>query len=285
MIKRKQLQRVFFLTAVICTGYLTGQAQAIDKSILTNYPAAVVARVYDVASKINIDAAKQKLLADAFEEQDNIVVNLIKQKASSIAIDSIKQELQRRWYNILSAKQQYYYSTASRKENNQFKYPFSLFSLAIENRDSLKLSEALVDSIFLRIDTLKRTQDAFIKENPGKWFDSKPYQSENMNRFLSADQFSMLLTIKNTTKARSYAEKDWKEIETRGLDKNYNKDTVLKELTAFYIAKQSAFDQYEHDKLKQSSLVKYITSNKPKILNVLIHARRNPANNTLGENF
>jgi hypothetical protein len=283
MIKQKQ-----FIPVAICLLLLffsKAKAQVVDKKIFNEYSPAVVIRVYEVASKTNIEISKQKKLATAFEEQDDILFSLIKQNKPVKEIDSMRQVLQIQWLNILSAKQQYYYSSALKKEGYQFKYFFSLFSLAIQNKDSLKLTEVQADSLFFKIDTLKKMQDTFLKQNPGKWFDSKAFQSEHMNRLLTIEQFNKLLVIKNTSKAYSFAEKDWSEIEQRGLAKNYIKDSAIKELTNYYIAKQSAFDQYAHDKLKQSSLVKYITDNKPKVLNALMHLRRNPANNTLGENL
>lgn len=258
------------------------EAQIVSKAVIDEYSPAVVARVYDVVSKTDISDSIQKILAARFEDQDKELLRLIKENKPKKILDSIRMDLQEDWLNVLTAKQQYYYSIAVDKERSRTKYWFTQFSYAVQKNDTLKLSEALVDSMFLHIDVLNKMKNAFKKKNPGQWFESKAYESEVMTRLLTDGQYTKLLALKNTEKARSNALADWKDLELRNLTGRFNKEIELQRLTEYYVEKQNVFDRYAHNKIKQSTMIKYVYDNKPKILNVLAHARRNSKNNTQG---
>jgi len=266
----------------LCLLPVQTNAQAISKVVIDEYPPAIVTRVYDVVAKTDINDSTQKILAARFEEQDRELLKLIKENKPKKILDSIKMDLQEDWLNMLTAKQQYYYSIAVDKERSRTKYWFTQFSFALQVKDTIKLSEALADSMFLHIDVLNKMKNAFKRKNPGQWFESKAYESEVMTRLLTDEQYSKLLTLKNTEKAKSNALTDWNDLELRKLTGRFNKEIELQRLTEYYIEKQNVFDRYAHNKIKQSAMLKYVYDNKPKILNVLAHARRNPQNNTQG---
>lgn len=272
------LLSIFYL----CLLSLRMNAQIINKTVIDEYPPAVVARVYDVVAKTDISDSVQRILAARFEEQDRELLRLIKENKSKKILDSVKMDLQDDWLNILTAKQQYYYSIAVDKERSRTKYWFTQFSFALQIKDTIKLSEALVDSMFLHIDALNKMKNAFKRKNPTQWFESKAYESEVMTRLLTEEQYTKLLTLKNTEKAKSNALADWNDLELRKLTGQFNKELELQRLTEYYIEKQNVFDRYAHNKIKQSTMIKYVYDNKPKILNVLAHAKRNPQNNTQG---
>jgi hypothetical protein len=272
------LSLIFYL----CLLSVKMDAQIVNKTIVDEYSPAIVTRVYDVVSKVDISDSTQKILAALFEEQDRELLRLIKENKSKRILDSVRMDLQEDWLNVLTAKQQYYYSIAVDKERSRTKYWFTQFSFALQKKDTIKLSEAQADSMFLHIDTLNKMKNAFKKKNPGQWFESKSYESEVMTRLLTDGQYTKLLTLKNTEKAKNNALADWKDLEVRNLTGRFNKEIELQRLTEYYIEKQNVFDRYAHNKIKQSAMLKYVYDNKPKVLNVLSHARRNPKNNTQG---
>lgn len=260
-------------------------AQTISKTVIDKYSPAIIVRVFDVVSKTNISDSIQEILAAKFDEQDVNLLKLIKEKKPQKLLDSIRMDLQEDWLNILTAKQQYYYSIAIDKERSKTKYWFTQFSFALQNKDTLKLRTEIADSMFLYIDALNKMKNTFKKKNPGQWFESKAYESEAMTRLLSEEQYTLLLTLKNYEKAKSSAMKDWDEVEVRKIANAFNKEIEIKRLTEYYVEKQNTFDRYAHDKIKQNAVLKYVYDNKPRILNALIKARRTPGNDTQGVKF
>ena len=159
----------------------------------------------------------------------------------------------------------------------------SQFALAIKFQDSIGINSSQLAAIKLCYDTLKQIQKD--SANSVIRFDGRAFESSRLNNILTSLQYTLLLVLKNMAKAKVFALNDWKEMEMRGIIANYNKDSSINILTNFYIARESTYNRYQHDKIKQSELIKYLYANKPRVLNALFHARRNPDNNTQGQGY
>jgi hypothetical protein len=81
------------------------QAQQIAPEVSAHFPASVVVRVYEVASKVSLNAQKQKTLAIFFQLQDSLMAEKIKKGAASSAIDSIEAGSKTALQMILSPKE------------------------------------------------------------------------------------------------------------------------------------------------------------------------------------
>jgi hypothetical protein len=157
----------------------------------------------------------------------------------------------------------------------------SQFLLALKNKITLELSQSEVDSLVAWADTLKNIKISNFTLDSINPFNTRAYESGYLNRLLTDNQYKQLLLMKNSDKANDVAINDWKEMVQCGISVNYNKDTVVQQLFAFYIARDNVYDRYEYDKVKQNTELKYIADSKPQVLIDLIHERRRANNNAL----
>jgi hypothetical protein len=159
----------------------------------------------------------------------------------------------------------------------------SQFALAIKFKDTIGISASQIAAIKLSYDTLKQIQKD--SANSAIRFDGRAFESSRLNNLLTSAQYTLLLILKNKPKAKVFALNDWKEMEIRGIAVNFNKDSSINLLTNFYTARESTYNRYQHDKVQQSNMIRYLYANKPTVLNALFHARRNPDNNTQGQGY
>jgi hypothetical protein len=262
-------------------------SQVVDSSVYKNFNPSIIEKVYNVVSKTTtpLTPNKQVAFANFFKQSDSTIASYIKKGKHKKFIDSIKALSLERFDSLFSATEKFQYYTSRKDVSRVSPIPYSQFSLAIKFKDSLGLSESITEALMAKSDTLKKMQDAFYAQNPNKKFDSKAFESETLSNILTEAQHTKLLIIKNKKSAINSAVNDWNELEKRGLTNGHNKDTTIIQLTNFYLARQSAYDRYAHDKIQQSTNVKMIYDNKPAALNALMHARRNPNNDTIGQSF
>ncbi len=263
------------------------KSQNVDSLVIKNYTPSIVVKVYEIVSKVQtpIPAKRQRQFARLFKENDSLITALIKNGSAVSYIDSVKASTESRFDSLLSTKENYKYYIGSKKVDNSYPIALTQISLAITYKDSIGLNDSAVNVLLTKLDTLKQMKASFNAQYPDKVFDSRPYESMIMTNILTEDQYSLLLNLKNKVRVKSFAESDWKELVQRGLDKNYNKDSTLSSLSDFYLARQNVYDRYAHDKIKQSANMTVIYNNRPDALKALIHARRNPGNNTIGQSY
>jgi hypothetical protein len=272
----------WFLILSVAFLTLKTQAQGLDSIIKANYPPSVVERVYDIQSRSPIPAFKQKMFADYYVIRDSVIAQLIKLDTPEEQMDSVKKFWDSTFEAIFAAKEMFDFYTVKKKTTP---IPYSQFSLAVRYKTALGLDDAIVNTILQQNQKLRVMKESFYKGNPGKSFDSRAYESETLSNLLTDSQYVKLLAIKNKNKAKTFALQDWRELQVRGMAAGHDRDSTLTELATFYLKRQIAYDRFAHDKLKQSENVNLIYENKPAPLNALIHARRNPANDTQGQSF
>lgn len=227
---------------------------------------------------------------DIDEEQTNQFVDFYIRKDYAYTRFEIKEYRNEYLHNLYKTEppllKKLYYNRKADDPNTAIPVSsFSQFMLAIQNKTQLGLTSTQIDSLGFFSDNLNNKKYDEAKADPTKKYDARAYESLHLNRILTNEQYRSLLIIKNTSKAKNFALNDWREIEQRGLAPNFSKDTSLIELTNFYIARECTYDRYEYDKVKQSTLISAIYANKPRVLNALVHARRNPGNNTIGQGY
>ena len=444
--KAKQL--LLFIICLTATAVkMNAQTYAVDTSIIRKYNSSLVNEVYDVISKTNISAAKQKDIVNILKKQDSVLAVMIAQNRPYEAIDSMNQVYTKQWKAYLSSAEQMFYAVEKEKEYKREKFTYDFISLALKYTSELGLSQQQNDAIVIYIDTLKTKEETFVSLNkeegfnsynlekrklnsvlsdnqfltlltiknnkkmelrarqdwdemvlrnivtgsiseeqtnqfadfylrkdfayirfedeaarkeylrslfnaeppllkklyynrkaddtkssiplssfsqfmlaiqnktklgltnsqidslgffsdnlnnkkydeakldPTKKYDARAYESLHLNRILTNEQYRSLLIMKNKSKAKNFALNDWRELEQRGLAANFSKDTAIIELTNYYTARECIYDRYEYDKVKQSTFISVIYASKPHVLNTLIHARRNPGNNTIGQGY
>jgi hypothetical protein len=149
------------------------------------------------------------------------------------------------------------------------------------------LTDIQVDSLLGKAAQLKLMKDTFVRSDPYASFDSKAFETENMLKILSEDQYTKVLVVKNKSKSKSDSQKDWDEIVQRKMEGSYNKETSIKQMENYYLAKWIAYYRYGNDRVKQSANVKNIQDHMPSILKALNAARKynNPVDNTAQESY
>jgi hypothetical protein len=94
------------------------------------------------------------------------------------------------------------------------------------------------------------------------------------------------MIFKNQGKAEAFADQDWIEIKQRGLDSIYtNRLVTLAVLFDYYLIRESVYNRFQHDPVRQKAEIRDIYFNRPQVLKSLEKARRSPENNTAGRGY
>lgn len=279
-----------FLIALAASAVFTFQhlnAQKLSPLVYKRFNPSVAKDVFYVAAKARLGEKWQVWLGERFEKRDDLVLELIKSGAPLSRIrlytDSSLNAIYAQLKTLLADKERNYFEIQVENvaELN------SQFGEAIKYQQQLKLDltpGGQVDKLMTKARELK-TKMTFMKANPDSgYFDRLAFESENMSRLLTPQQYNTLLMFKNKEKADGLAKYDWYELKQRKLDSKYNKDTVLTSLKRYYIAKCIAQDRFGHDKAKQAIAVKGLESLIPDALKELLEFRKlqvgkQPANN------
>jgi len=81
--------KLTFTLMVLFAG-LASSSQAIDSSIVKNYPTSVTIKLYDVVTKIPLSTVQQRAVAQIFKEEEDLLKGLILTGANDGVIDSVK---------------------------------------------------------------------------------------------------------------------------------------------------------------------------------------------------
>lgn len=146
--------------------------------------------------------------------------------------------------------------------------------LVLENRERLKLSDVQVDSIVssaLQINTLSKN-GIITKEKNNRW----EYERQYILKFLNEEQVSDFLTIRNLDYAKSYAEKQWKEMQEYNISFEYDSTKTIQEIIVYQLNKEKLKYVYkdEPDKLKELDDYLYKTSYPKALKHLRIEKRK-----------
>jgi hypothetical protein len=150
-----------------------------------------------------------------------------------------------------------------------------IMNAAIKYRKILNLRNTQVDSLIERAIWLDRAKDSAWMADAFAPYDAKDYESIWLSRIMDDDQLAHLLSMKYSRDARKNAENDWADLEKRGLTENMTKETVMKELTVYYIKTKAATTMYYYDQDKNSAYSRSVRDAAPASLKLLQYARKN----------
>jgi len=105
------MKQIFSLIVAVLF-YPSAQSQVIDTTALQGYPASVLIRVYDVAGKVTLSSAEQLVLAELFQEEEQLIKTMIISNGSNAAIDSARRYYINEFNLLLSEQQREAYYTA-----------------------------------------------------------------------------------------------------------------------------------------------------------------------------
>ncbi len=149
----------------------------------------------------------------------------------------------------------------------------SQFIAAVRMRRLLRLTPTQTDSLIERGQHLAWRRDSAWNVNPMIPFDTKDYENYYLSLILTEDQYSSLLAIRYRHDAEINAANDLKDLVKRGLVKENEKETALKELITYYISLKSSSNLYAYDLNKQSAYARGVKDGMPKCLKTLQYAR------------
>ncbi|HAO09420.1 MAG TPA: hypothetical protein DCQ50_21110 [Chryseobacterium sp.] len=280
--KQKLTLSLFFVVTLF-----SSKAQSVDQYVQDNYSAEIVTKIYNLVSKTNISGDKQRAIAGIFKNQDNAIAVMIKNNETKRAIDSVNSLYQNSWKAILSATDQFYYSTETAKENKDLRYSYTLLSLAIKYKDDLSLSAPLTDYLLSKIDSLKIKEDLFYQQNPTQVFNSYTLQNQYINSVLSDLQYSKLMDIKGKERAYSKAKIDWEELTQKGLAINLNADSTISQFVKFYLKKDFIYGRYQQNLSVRRVHLQNLYDTEPDAMRKLYYSRKykNTQDNNKPGNF
>lgn len=283
----QQNRNVSFLLIVFSSlcFFTSVSGQSLDTSITNNYSPSVIEKTFKVHEKLTLTKQRQKVFANHFKTQETILSNLIKNRNSKADIDKARNKADSLFENLLSSKEKFdYFNVINEKKSSAI--PNSQFTIAIQFKNDIQItSDTVINAILDKIQQLRKNKDEFLAQNPGKYYDSKAFESLHLTNLLTEQQYTKLLIIKNTDRSKQYALKDWNELELRGFTAGKNKDSCVADLSKFYLARQNIYDRYAHNSIKKGEMLGILNENQPPIYKAIMHARRNPDNDTQGSNF
>ncbi len=265
--------------------FRTSYAQFFNKDLSNIYPKNIIVKVYDIYSKIKVDTITQRKIADLLYKQEDSLFLFITQNKKENFINNKKLKFYNQQMDLINVKDQILYSIELSKERSRTKFNYSTFLLALQNIDSLRLRNIQIDSLVECIIYLKQLKDSTLNISNTSWLDTKEFESKNLFNILNSIQYKKLLDIKNLDKSIASAKNDWEEIEERKLTNGLVKNEELQKLKIYYLERNNIYDQFAHDNKTKSQMLSILYNQKPRVLTILIKARRSPNNDTLQKNL
>ena len=265
--------------SILLTSFNPIFGQKMSSEVIGKYPPGIVAQVFDLVTKTDIDETKQKAIAEILAEKELEIFKMLKEGKKYDEIKETNIVFNDQINALLSLEEKYENYTKTVKEKAKDKYSYTQFAIAIRYRDSLKLSDTQYKAMLNYVDEVKTMKNKYYAANKSS-LDTRAFESENIVKSLSNEQYNRLLVFKNISKAATFAENDWKEVVQRGIDTTFSKQVALFELKRFYLARECTFNKFQHDLVKQKAEIREIYAHKPTILRILEKVRRNPDNDT-----
>lgn len=185
--------------------------------------------------------------------------------------------------SIDSTKTKYDSFVSDRKAKAKDKYTYSQFAIALRYKDSLSLNSYQEERMYEEIKNLKEIKNEHYRLHKESK-DTRSIESQTLSQVLTGSQYSLLLRLKNHSKAKSSAENDWKEMELRNMNLQFSKEQSIAELYEYYIVRESLYDKFRHDPIMQTAETKAHYNNRPACMKALTKLRRTNTD-TFGNNL
>jgi hypothetical protein len=148
-----------------------------------------------------------------------------------------------------------------------------------ESNSQIDIAIRLATDLVLPLETIQNLENAsnqlnemklsFKNENPDAEFDSKTFESEILNSYLSEDQYTTVLVAKYGKQAQNMMKADWDKIVREGLNSQYDSANTKLELTNYHTAILVAYHRYANDKEKQYTNIRMLQEIMPEVLRLL----------------
>lgn len=152
----------------------------------------------------------------------------------------------------------------------------SQFAVALKYKQFLKLDPATVDTLLFHALYVNHVRDSCSQKDPFAKVDLKAYEAKWCNRLLTEDQYTKLLSLKNSGQAKNDANNDWENMEKRGITQGFDKKVTLDQLYRYYLQKWNAYNRYADDDARLEESLLILRDKSPEALKKLTAAKRQP---------
>jgi hypothetical protein len=156
----------------------------------------------------------------------------------------------------------------------------SQFAIALKYRAKLNLRSSLTDTLLQHAMYISTRNDSIKIAKPFAEPNFKSYEAKWLNILLSEEQYTMLLTLKNSSQAHLIADEDWGNMEIWKITNGFNKEATVKELYAYRLAELNICNRLAHDKIKQHANLKVLKEAEPRALKILAVTKNQLGNST-----
>ena len=213
----QQFKKIKFLIWLLLLPIIS-EAQ-IAPEIAKKFPPNVIARIYEVTTRVKLSSQKQELLGRYFNAQDSLAKEAIVKGLPPSDINKYYTTRAENLKQILSPLELNDYITI--KDATATK-----FAVAVKYREQLALDKLQIDSLFM--------QATFVRSNTRmSGSEIKKYEAEHLVRTLKADQYKSLLLIINREKATTYANDAWQQAKQLGFVTGIDSAKVISDIATY----------------------------------------------------
>jgi hypothetical protein len=252
-------------------------AQIDSKSLSKKFSPSLVINLYnDVLTKIDVNENLQFQLANLYAKRDSLIFSKLSTNTPKTIIaryaDSLLYDIEIKFKKLLPTdKKREYFEKVERAR--QVNFPIiqdtiymdvemnSQFGLALALYEKFRLKQNQKDSLIYYASLLK-VKESYAKEKPDSgYFDKAFFESENMPKILTDEEYNGLLSIKNKTVAESYSKHTWYQLKKDGLlysDSKASRDSILSQLKLFYLSKATVWDKFACKPLYRNIIIQQI---------------------------
>jgi hypothetical protein len=227
------------------------------EAISEKYWASVVTvmNTYNRTNKIS-SYTSQKLLPIVIERERNIaLIQSVYPIPNAISFSTINQITQNYQHQIDSLLVR----DANFESNSQI-------DIAIRLATELNLSSSIVEELTKISAELNEQKLAFKNENPDAEFDSKAFESDVLNKYLTEDQYTEVLIAKYAKQAQIRMKADWEQMIHFGLHTQYDSTNTKIEFVNYHTAVLISYYRNANDKEKQYASVRMLQEIMPEAL-------------------
>jgi hypothetical protein len=250
---------IFIITTAI---YSSSYAQRVSNKVLTKYPHAVVINMYnDMLSKMDFPEDLQIKLASLYAKRDSLVFKQLSSPSPSINYnryaDSLFYTIEIQFKKLLDAsqKKEYFLKVERARAVN---FPIvqdtiymdiqmdSQFGLALALYEKFRLKPKQKDSL-LYYATLLQQKEAYYKQHlDSGYFDKAAFESENMPKVLTEQEYNGLLSIKNKVVAETNSRNTWYDLKSKNLVTLVGRDDTIFQLKMYHLLRAAIWDKFAH---------------------------------------
>lgn len=165
-------------------------------------------------------------------------------------------DAKKRYKEIGKIRENYREQLSSVTLKNKSKGATYNLGLVLENREQLNLAELQIDSVVAAVQQIRElTNNGIItKEKNNRW----EYERQFILKILNEEQVSDFVTIRNYDYAKSFAEKQWRDMQKNNIAFEYDSVKTVQEIIAYQLKKEKLKYVYKENPEKFKELDDYL---------------------------